>query len=60
MARKITPAQVKAVTKYEKEHYDRILIRMPMDGTRDKLKAAAEQNGESLNGYILRILQESL
>ena len=60
MARKITPAQIKAVSKYESAHYDKIQLRVPKDGTRDAIKAFAERNGESLNGCILRILHEAM
>lgn len=56
----ITPEKVKiyryrrsaaAVARYNKRHYQQIILRVPM-GTRDTIKAAAKQNGESLNSFI--------
>ena len=51
MSREITPAQRAAVGRYESANYDKVLVRIPK-GERDKIKAAADKAGESLNGYI--------
>lgn len=40
-----------AVARYNKRHYQQIIIRVPI-GTRDTIKEAAKQNGESLNSFI--------
>lgn len=52
-------AQQKAVAKYMKENYDIYQIRMPK-GKKDKIKALAESNGESLNGFINRVIDEAI
>lgn len=59
MPREITPAQRKAVGKYEAENYDKVLIRM-YKGEREKIKAAAERSGLSLNAYIMETVRERL
>ena len=52
-------AQQKAVAKYMKENYDIYQIRMPK-GKKETIKAHAEQNGESLNGFINRAIDETM
>ena len=59
MAREITPAQRKAVGKYEKNNYDKVLLRMPQ-GERDKIKLAADAADQSLNVYILESVRERM
>ena len=59
MAREITPAQRKAVGKYEKEHYDKVLLRMPQ-GERDTIKEAADSAGQSVNVYILEAVRDRM
>ena len=54
-----TKAQQRAVAKYMKENYDNFQLRMPK-GKKDKIKAHAEQNGESLNGFINRAIDETI
>ena len=54
-----TKAQQRAVAKYMKENYDNFQLRMPK-GKKDKIKAHAEQNGESLNGFINRAIDEAI
>lgn len=44
-------AQQKAVSKYMKENYNEIKIRMPK-GKKDTIQAAAAAAGESVNAYI--------
>lgn len=48
---KVSKAQQRAVNKYVKNNYDRILFTAPK-GYKDDLKAAAAAAGESVNGYI--------
>ena len=59
MAREITPAQRKAVSKYESANYDKILIRMPK-GKRDKVKDHAGSRGESVNQFVNRAIDEAM
>ena len=65
MARKMTPeqrdAQRKAVRQFEKESYDKILVRVSKkDGKRDLIKQHAEDMGESVNGFIVRAIDETI
>lgn len=52
-------AQQKAVTKYMKENYDEIKVRVEK-GRREKIKAHAEARGESVNGFIGRAINEAM
>ena len=52
-------AQQKAVNKYMQENYDRVSLMMPK-GKKDVVKAQAANNGESLNGYINRAIDEAM
>lgn len=52
-------AQQKAVAKYMKENYDNFQIRMPK-GKKEQIKIHAEKQGESLNGYINRAIDETM
>ena len=52
-------AQQKAVNKYLQENYDRVSLMMPK-GRKDMVKAQAAKNGESLNGYINRAIDEAM
>lgn len=49
--KKVSKAQQKAVNKYVKNNYDRINVTFPK-GTKERIQAAAEAAGESVNGYI--------
>ena len=55
----ISKAQQKAVSKYMKENYDEIKVRVPK-GTKEAIKAHAESNGESVNGFISRAIEETM
>lgn len=55
----ISKAQQRATAKYVKSSYDRIDLRVPK-GNKDKIKAHAEQNGESVNGFINRAIDETM
>jgi predicted HicB family RNase H-like nuclease len=52
-----TAAQVRATRKYDEKAYDRIELKVPK-GNKDRYKAIALANGESLNGLINRLLEE--
>ena len=56
---KTTKAQQKAVQKYVQNNYDRIVLTMPK-GKKDKIKEYAESKGESVNGYINRLIDEDM
>lgn len=59
MAKEISAAQRKAVSKYETANYDKVLLRMPK-GDRDRIKAHADTVGESLNGYIMQAVRDRM
>lgn len=50
-----TSAAVK--NKWNADNYDRIAVVVPK-GTKDQIKAKADSLGESVNGYINRLIQE--
>ena len=55
----VSKAQQKAVGKYEKENYDKVLLRL-QKGSRDKIKAHAQQKGMSLNTYIVDLIEKDM
>ena len=55
----VSKAQQKAVNKYVKDNYDRILITVPK-GRKDIIKSVADAHGESVNGYIQRAIDERM
>lgn len=55
----VTKAQQKAVSKYMKENYDEIKVRVPK-GRKDEIKAHAEGRGESVNAFINRAIDEAM
>lgn len=61
----VTEAQKRATTKYEKEVYKKILLRIRSDGKSDivnykELELAVARSGKSLNGYILEAIKEKI
>lgn len=52
-------AQQRAVSKYMKENYDEIKVRVAK-GKKDEIKARALAKGESVNAFINRIIEEAL
>lgn len=52
-------AQQKAVSKYMKENYDEIKVRVDK-GRKAQIKAHADQRGESVNGFINRAVGETM
>lgn len=55
----VSKAQQKAVSKYMKENYDEIKVRVPK-GSKDAIKDHAETRGETLNGFINRAINETI
>ena len=55
----ISESQRKAVAKYNAKAYDEIKIRV-YKGEKEKIKAHAEQNGESINGFVNRAIDETM
>lgn len=56
---KISKAQQKAVHKYVKNNYDRLEITVPK-GRKAEMKEHAEANGESVNSFIVRAVNETM
>lgn len=54
-----TQATNKAVQKYNKKAYDDLRIRV-RKGEAETIKSHAQANGESLNGYINRLIAEDM
>ncbi|MGN0500714.1 MAG: hypothetical protein ACI4HK_06160 [Ruminococcus sp.] len=55
----VSQAQKKATAKYEQQNYDKVLLRLEK-GKKDIIKAHAEQNGESINGFVNRAIDEAM
>lgn len=51
----VSKAQQKAVSKYMKENYDELKVRIPK-GQKEIIKAHAEAQSESLNAFINRAI----
>ena len=55
----VSKAQQRAVTKYMKENYDELKVRVEK-GKKEIIKSHAEAQGESVNGFINRAIDETL
>ncbi|MGN0449265.1 MAG: hypothetical protein ACI4G0_02740 [Ruminococcus sp.] len=55
----VSEAQKKATAKYEQQNYDKVLLRLEK-GKKDRIKLHAESNGESLNGFINKAIDEKI
>ena len=55
----ISDAQRRAVAKYNAANYDRVELRLEK-GQKDVAKAHAEAQGESLNAFINRAINETM
>ncbi|MEQ2492326.1 hypothetical protein [Ruminococcoides intestinale] len=55
----VSKAQQKAVAKYMKNNYDELKVRVSK-GRKDIIKAHAEKNGESVNGFVNRAIDETM
>ena len=51
----VTKAQAKATAKYEKENYDKVMVRLKK-GTKDRIQAT----GNTLNGFITQAVYDQL
>lgn len=51
----VSDAQKRATAKYEKEAYDKVLVRFPK-GTKERIQATRE----SINGYIVKSVLDNL
>lgn len=56
---KISKAQQKAVQKYVKNNYDRVVLTLPK-GRREAIKEHASHAGESMNAFIVRAVNETM
>lgn len=55
----VSKAQQRAVNKYVKNNYDEVKLRMPK-GKKDVIQVYAAQQGESVNAYINRAIDEAM
>lgn len=55
----ISKAQQRATARYVKENYDRIEVK-PEKGTKDRWRAAAENEGKSLQQFIIDTVEAVL
>ena len=55
----VSKKQQASVSKYVREHYDRISLTVP-HGKKEEIKAHAESQGESVNGFINRAIDEQI
>lgn len=53
-------AQQKAVHKYVKNNYDRIELTVKPKGKKEEIKEHASMQGETLNGFINRAIDEAM
>ena len=56
---KVSKAQQKAVQKYVKNNYDRVVVTLPK-GRRDEVKEHASNHDESMNAFIVRAVNETM
>ena len=52
---KVSQAQARAIAKYEKNNYDRVLVRFPK-GTKERIQAT----GQSLNSFTINAVMDKL
>ena len=55
----MSKAHIDATARYNAKNYESINLRV-YQGQRDQIKAYAESHGESLNGYINRLIAEDM
>lgn len=55
----VSKKQQASVHKYVRGHYDRISVTVPQ-GKREKIKAHAAAQAESVNGFINRAIDETM
>ena len=54
--KKASEAHIRATTKWEKENYDKVLVRFPK-GTKEKI---TNSGAKSVNSFIVEAVQEKL
>lgn len=54
--KKASAAHIRATSKWEKENYDKVLVRFPK-GTKEKI---LDSGAKSVNGYIVQAVNEKL
>lgn len=54
-----TEAQKRSAEKYLHEKVEDIRIRVPK-GKKEKIRSYAEEHGESMNGFIVRVIDEAM
>lgn len=57
--RKNSEARIRANNKYNEKAYDRINIAVPK-GRKEAIAAHAQQQGESVNGFINKAIEEKI
>ena len=55
----VSKANQRAVNKYVKNNYDRINVTLPK-GQREVIQSHAEKQGESVNAFICRAINETM
>lgn len=55
----VSKADQKAVAKYVKNNYDELKVRLPK-GERERVKAYADSQGQSVNALIADLLQREM
>lgn len=55
----VSKAQQRATNKYKKSNYDRIELVVPK-GKKEVIQAHAEAQGESVNGFVGRAIDEAM
>lgn len=55
----VSKAQQKAVNKYVRENYDKLLLTMPK-GRKAEIQAHAQARGESVNSFINMAISEAI
>ena len=51
--------QNKYIQEYNKQNYDRVNLILPK-GEKEKIKALAKKNGESINKYIITAIEQRI
>lgn len=59
MSDRVSKAQQRAVQKYVKNNYDRVVLTLPK-GKRDEIRRHAEMCGMSMNSYIAKAIEEKI
>jgi len=55
----VSKAQKKATAKYEKENYDKVLLRLPK-GKKEEIQTIVARQNDSVNGFINKAINEKI